>query len=394
MVFYFRREKAQTKAFLVLSLASLCLTVLILGFNYLTYGIFEINPTTFFIKYINLSTLKHWISYSALVFTVDIVGQDSRLFAPWLSQIDIEPIWNFLRLDVLYDFFPLKKGIPNILSFTFFLTFLAGVAAKWRKADPPIARTLLPIAVALIVLAVDGALISNQSFRRSTIFTGFYVVVACLALWSLAARFFVLPEKRQAFAIVLALLLGAFGIRNYLSGTAKMKDSPYRFFAGLSNYREAYGEWIPESCLETRRLKGGEKVLLLNFFPGCYILPGIHFERPLMNSYLVNFAEAMYQGPEEAKKIFLRYDIHYFLVDLKQNFHLPAFSPLFEPSFLEKSLKIVWESDGAYLLTWRNEDDEKAPEAFLESYRDKYQEELTHWVAKANERTRAAYAAA
>ncbi|MCP4351323.1 MAG: hypothetical protein GY795_38145 [Desulfobacterales bacterium] len=153
------------------------------------------------------------------------------------------------------------------------------------------------------------------------------------------------------------------------------------FISGKTNYAELYQKrWGHISLgLNIQKLIGhNNKVMVMNFLPGLYGIPGSKFQRSLMNDYNrdVDFRTVMFGDTEESITTLKKYNINYFLIDLNRPLLLLpiAFSPLFEPKNLKRNFKIVASFDSnILLLTWKKKQGAEIDNDFILTYSQHYE---------------------
>lgn len=395
MILWTERRIDQAKTFLILFIVGVSTMGIIFSFNYWSCGVPEITPSNVFLPYANTSVMKQSWSPYALLAQYEFSEHASAWRSPSLFRMGNASLEGIFKLRVLNDFFPLLKLKPFDLlvlgpyPVLFLLTFF-----RRRHLQPHFKRTILCIGVMSVVsLSILLSMGERSSLVRLTQFFSFYSTLVGLVLWELILSAFRKPGVREKVSTLVVLIIFLTTSFHYCLRGKRSSIERYPFLLGQKSFREAYGNWIPQSCLAVKSIVGQRKVALLNFFPGCYSLPGIEFEPPLMNSYVKDYHEVMFESALAAKETFHRYGVDYFLVDLNSNFHFTAFSPLFRPDPVKKYLKILWRSDGAYLLTWRDEGEEAMEESFLNSYRSKYESESQSLIAKVHEKIKGVYEA-
>jgi len=388
-----RRNLELAKTFLSLSILVFSLTGIILSFNYLTSGTMEITPSNIFLPRANLSLMERNWSPFALLTQYEFNVHGGAWLGPSLFRIDKASLWEIFRLHLLHDFFPFLRLKPSyLLAIGIYLVPFILVLVRPRdfKANfkkPLLGMGIMSAACLLILLSTR----ERHSLINFTQFFSFSTSLVGLTLWTLIFSAFRKPELMQRLSPLVVFLVFLAALFDYGLKGGRLVEERYPFLFGRKSFRQAYGEWVPESCLEVRSLVGDRKVALLNFFPGCYSLPGIQFERPLMNSYVKDYHRVMFEDALTAKETFQRYGIHHFLVDLSHKFHFTAFSPIFRPENMKRVLKVRWQSEGAYLLTWKEAGDEESDGPFLGAYTSKYELEGQSFIAGVHEKVKNLY---
>lgn len=399
VILWLKGEGDRAKSFFILSIATVLSMGIVFSFNYLTSGIMEFTPSNVFLPHANISVMKQSWSPYALLAQYEFSEHASAWRSPSLFRINAASFWEIFKLHLLRDFFPFLRLDPtHLLAVVIYPVLLIVVFIRRKSFEPYFQRVILCVgilsAVGLAILL--SSLLATQeqgSLGRFAQFFSFYTTLVGLALWKLILSAFRKQWVRKKVSTLVVLLIFLIASFHYGLRGKRSSIERYPFLLGQKSFREAYGNWVPQSCLAVRSILGQRKVALLNSFPGCYSLPGTQFERPLMNSYVKDYHEAMFESAPKAKETFRRHGVDYFLVDLNRQFHLTAFSPLFHPKDIKRYLKIVWQADEVYLLTWRESGEEEMEESFLNSYASKYESESQSSIAKVHEKIRGIYQA-
>jgi len=123
------------------------------------------------------------------------------------------------------------------------------------------------------------------------------------------------------------------------------------------SYSEIYEEVGSKSGLMIQDLVGKDnKVIMMNICRACYGIPNSNIQGQEMTDYTADMATVYFGTPKESMEAIKKTDINYIWIDTNEKLLSIAYAPLFDPGTILNYLKIVWNDQGKYLLTWDSGD--------------------------------------
>jgi hypothetical protein len=336
--------------------------------SYAQTGMVDIVPFRLFWRFADQALMSRWISPYLMVLLEE--GSKPELGA--VQPLSLRGIsWDFWSQAFRLDRIPVLCPHPSL-----FLALLAvAVAAAKLEGGRRRAATLPLIALGLATLGC-GAMNQPQSLLRFSIYLLFVTVSISVLAWSfVAAR---LSRRRlrwldRVVPVALALLSVGWAAVQFPSFVAATR---WKFLLGTRSYSEAYDQqgvsWDASGYL-ARTLPPGTRVWSMNV--ALSMAPTPRLETPISFSMGPRWHEALFEPAERARQILHEEGLDYFWIDTDQCFYdLLAFSPLLGPDQIGQWMRVVWQQDGKYLLTWRNGSTVALPDELLRDYRKQIEE--------------------
>lgn len=360
---FFKRKSLVRHSILPLSIAVTAFAAMLV-FNYISAGLAEYSPVTFFFKHRNESIMKEWISPMAISFQV----QMNTISGEGAGAVGIKRLLQANLLPenitaVLFDNTMIPFGVYLVL----LLTAIVLIVIAVRKGLLPFeaVNNMLPILSMLIIAFLLIGIVEQHSIHRYLVFLSFFKA----ALYIYAMYFFAMvftANDFKKYAAVLIAALSIYPIINFYSFSKQQilsRGEKINFLMGASSYANLYQKrWDGVNMgLKIQKAVGADKkVMVMNFLPPLYGLPKSGFQRPLMNDFNKSgyFEGIMFGSPEEAIKALKALDINHFLILLDQPLLFTAYAPLFEPQNIKRYFKLIGSSEKTLLLTWRFENEQ------------------------------------
>ncbi|MBF0402893.1 hypothetical protein [Candidatus Magnetominusculus xianensis] len=360
------------KIYILPLIASMLSIMLALTMNYLMTGLIDITPLSFTYKYMNTAILSKWLSpyvllhdtsYEILRHSLSDYGGSESIILSKLEGLNLLATLKMLLYLLCYG-----PPIINISVYCALLGILLIIVLQ-RNDRNDILDIMMPFLAGYLAIYATIVILTNYSPYLRSISTILLFLKTMVLILPLV---YCVGQKRRitgyiaAIAILLHLALVSGGIiYRYPKGALDITT-------GRIGFSTFYSYYWPHMvlCEKIHSIVGrGEKIELLNFFPGCYVIPNNNFQRPLMTDYNKNkeFTDIMYEDLASAKKVIDKYGIRYFLVDLSQDIcNDIVYSSIFRQSNMKDNLTVSWSSDKVYLLTWKNIGDKPLDDAFID----------------------------
>lgn len=149
----------------------------------------------------------------------------------------------------------------------------------------------------------------------------------------------------------------------------------WRFLAGRESFLSMIEPQWPGVTAYWRiyhQIAPGRRILMLNWEPGAFMLPGAPFERPFQNHLQAELPLLMYESAEQGHAVLQRAGIETISINLQAPLIFTALSPLFHPEVLAEHFRLLShrrtaESD-LFLLTLRADEGTPLPTDFRDRY--------------------------
>ncbi len=224
---------------------------------------------------------------------------------------------------------------------------------------------------ALVVLLDHVGVFRTASFR--------FAFSALALLWMTGWSAAVLGGngRRRHVVAALALLLLAAPLPHWPSISAR----DWRFLAGQESFLSMIAaQWpgVTAYWQVSHQIAPGRRILMLNWEPGAFMLPGAPFERPFQNHAQAELPILMYESPERGRAVLQRAGIETVSVNLRAPLIFTVLSPLFRPEAVADHFRLLAhlqtaESD-LYLLTLRAGEGTPLPAEFRERYAQHFEQ--------------------
>jgi hypothetical protein len=324
--------------------------------------------------------------WGALPLVILIYATHERLTLAAQALLTREFLWDlqhFLRGYLLY---------PLLGSGAILLAVAVATRASLRKqavalADRPAVLVLASALLAFVIFAAAGGREQNISFFRYSSFIVPPLIVAGVALWSVALDHIVpRPSLRTVWAALIAPVMMA----GVFAATVASFPDRQMFKSHLANSLAfASGRFSIDRAYTTQSLAG--RYPWGAIYPGArgaYAVVGPHtpiwsFSIPAYcmlpectvatyPAFLIgdDWDVAVFGEPDQAKAALQKAGINYFLFSREFDSIDPLMkSPLFDPDHIARYLGIRWTDGTTALLTWLGPDVQPLDEAWIESFR-------------------------
>lgn len=221
-----RKPSTLTRAFFCTS-AIMITFVYILYLNYINLGLYEINPSNLFFKYMDFNVFSE--HYTPYLITYLQVGSGADFGG---ISITLAGVLDRLAQGTHIDLFQTIYGSSFIL-----VVAIVGVLVLLRRYG----WKVLPIFVPIIFSALAMALVSQPvSVYRATTFAGVFLVLAVGAGIAECVRYLGSTDTRRK--VLLGLLVILFAITGYRSGILQGAGQIVSYAAGRLTADAYYGE--------------------------------------------------------------------------------------------------------------------------------------------------------
>ncbi|MCB9948480.1 MAG: hypothetical protein H6842_11740 [Rhodospirillaceae bacterium] len=219
--------------------------------------------------------------------------------------------------------------------------------------------------VALMVLVDHVSVIRTASFR----FAYSALVLLWMGGWA-AAALKGGGTHRRGIAVLVLLLLAA-----PLPQGPAIAARDWRFLAGRETFLsmiEAQWPGVTAYWQVSHVIAPGRRILMLNWEPGAFMLPGAPFERPFQNHAEAELPFLMYESADQGRAVLQRAGIETVSVNLNAPLIFTVLSPLFHPDALAEHFRLLAHLRTAgsdlYLLTLRTDQGTPLPADFRDRY--------------------------
>lgn len=338
-----------------------------MALNYAATGLAEVVPISLFWTLADVERFDSVFGLSSMASFLHNAGSQLDVSQPmkyWLLQVFRYHHWGV--------FFP--EGIAG-------LTGIAAVVSLWRTRSLRLPRDMgYPLVVlgtfvgtallfSLVVRSVSLARLYAFTIPLMTIVT---VLLNRAVVITLCTR---LVRPWASLFLLSGLAVLAVGQTLWYSDYSRAgvtRQWLSSFFIGRHSMADVmirndalFKQHVKLDVVTAMRQQVGRDAAILNLshdpgpgnaFPGAGLVGGPS------HSFGPKHLSAVLGPPEEACAVLQRQGLNYFLFDLRNRPSSPlAFSPLFRPENVSKFLRVLYQSDDSYLLTWRNPRDAGIP---------------------------------
>jgi hypothetical protein len=374
--FIFWKFINHSKGFIYLNIKiiiyTISLTLIIIYYNFLITGLYEITPYRTFTELGNYQAISNWISPYLLTY----LDQGSN---PNLGKFSFE--FNYIYSSFLTE---LRWNVLNLV-FPKVILALGGLYAIYiillkKLFTPSSAPIYLSLVIAL--LACISFLIVTQStsvYRSTTFIVIFLSIIFAVGLFLIESK---LSQIGRAGYNILFRQFIIFLLAIYLLMTCIMLPNlvgSFRLLLSIDTIDEFYKKHsnnYDPIALELRKNIGKEEKIIDLAMPnnefGRVFLIGSGIEGEVSYSIGKNWHQIVFDDPKKSSILLKEQGINYFLIN-KNNIGVGgiAHSSLFSDKFINSYLKIIMENENWKVLTWL---DNKIPGKALNK------EELRNWM--------------
>lgn len=361
--------------------------------NFAITGMFEVAPSRFFWELADQQRFERiWDRYTIEYFFVEAedIGR-RRVGLSSLLQINVEWICQLCRWTYFKRFFREAAPIMAIIALSAYAlrgrpllsTIWGSRRQYWRHA-----KYLLAIGCYLGgLLLVAQALPFSASLQRMYTFTGVFLILSAVVVWSAAAGR-LKPSSSLVGALIAALAL--IQPTKSILRTERPEYCEYALGKISSIDAMSVGDDRFDRAARTadlwkmrQEMPPGEKLLFLTYDPGPgYFLPGT----PLLSEPTYSFGDdydvILFGPPDEAQQALRQQGINYFGLTLDSPLFVGIpFSPLFAAEELEQRFGLVWREGETFLLTWKDEDTLPLPPGLVQAIEWKQTDKLRYLVS-------------
>jgi hypothetical protein len=318
-------------------------------------------------EYFTRKTIKTWIPFGCL-----ILGCYWMIAEPKIAEVIIK------TFSVWHPYFSVSYIIKASLTF---LLLVVAIVYLYSKSKCDFQYTLaVNMVVFLLIWSSVVYSTSGSSISRLAFFVRFFKVT----LFTLSVKVIiecVIPRDWEKYVLVLTIMLilglsvGQFLKPAALAACNRSTD----YLLGKSSYAQIYSRFGSMYGLEVQNLAGpNKKVVMLNWCTACPGIPGTGIQHWGFSDFMKDFNLVWYGHCIEAKEALLKHGIECVWVDTNQELINLAYAPLFRADNIEKYFKIVWHSEGKYLLTWNEGVDvkRKSKTDFINKYNARIKKDM------------------
>jgi hypothetical protein len=325
-----------------------------LAFTHLLSGMPEFSPLRVMLSLRNDAAMRPWIDPAAIL---------------WFQAYGAQ------TFDVQLDPFSLIRSGAFAFCFGALIASVVAFFLLRRRGGLALATLIASFLSFSIFLAIKQVFPGQDTdLDRFSAFFPSLVYLSTLAAIALALGFW----KPASIAGIALSLLATAVVADQLATQTKYYvrplDAALRQASGsLSRDAAIHGPYPAGECAAAAKLvPAGSQVLPMGIRPGCYVWPGVRFQRPEMNPLTLAFSDTLFGAPETARKAFLDRGVAYVVISSAPSYvEIPApqaFSPLFRPENLAKHFRIVGKLDAESWLLTLKEEGKPVDRAFLDWY--------------------------
>ncbi len=385
---FFIKDKINPAWYVLPMAVTLLVFVGMLLVNYFASGMAEATPLPIFYKLSNADILSKWVSPSAILFQIQM-NNISGEGAGAIALANLLKVKNVIANmgSVLYD--PSMVPAFIYLALLPLTCLLIMVAVKRKVIDSAIIPLIVSIVSMLLVSFILLVVTEQLSIYRYTTFLVvvrdfLYVYILFFVTKHFAGRFY---KKLVVVPVIIIIFYSCSNFYAYAKQESVSNEEKIDFLTGNKSYADFYEKrWgaVKMGLTIQQKIGSDKKVVVMNFLPSLYGIPGSGFERPLMNDYNTkgNFEEILFGAPEQAMRTLQALNINYFLFVFDKPFLPTAYAPLFEPENVRKYFTRVLDGQNLILLTWKSPSDPELPDDIIKGYNNLREAGRSYFYAK------------